>query len=435
MKSRLSYPQPVNRILTFLERTTEITFNCDFQTNEFAILKSVFRTPGTFSLNKNSDTIATLLDCWQVKITNMLSFVVLASVLIVVLVVLVKRQYSYWQRLNIPFSKPKFPLGSISVPKIDNTIPQQITRLYQRHRNSDCPIIGFHAFLTPIVILADLKLIRSVLIGDFDHFQNRGKYYNERDDPLSENLLNVEHEKWKPLRNRWSPCFTSSKLKFMFPTIAAVGNELVDCLSEMVKTDTEVKICDLLACYFTDMIASCAFGIEANSLKDPTVKFRTMGKKVFETPKFSMFELLLVSEFPGLAKFLRLCEHHKDVTDYYMNVINETMEYRTTHDIRRNDFMDVLIQMRSNSSSGESVNFTMNEIAAQAFLFFTAGFQGPSITLTNSLYELAMDRHKHIQDKARNEIQLVLKRSSGKLTYDALAEMVYCEQIVNGTIP
>jgi hypothetical protein len=45
-----------------------------------------------------------------------------------------------------------------------------------------------------------------------------------------------------------------------------------------------VTICsqDLLARFTTDIIASCAFGININSVANPNDQFRAMGRKMFE---------------------------------------------------------------------------------------------------------------------------------------------------------
>ena len=73
---------------------------------------------------------------------------------------------------------------------------------------------------------------------------------------------------------------------------------------------------------------------------------------------------------------------------------------------------------------------TMDVIAAQAFVFFVAGFETTSTTMTFCLYELAMN--PDIQEQVRNELDTVLERHGGNITYEAISEMEYLDKVVSG---
>jgi cytochrome P450 family 6 len=72
----------------------------------------------------------------------------------------------------------------------------------------------------------------------------------------------------------------------------------------------------------------------------------------------------------------------------------------------------------------------MNSLAAQAFVFFLGGFETSSTTMTFCMYELCL--HEDIQDRLREEIDVVLKKHDGKLTYEAILEMEYLDKVVSG---
>jgi cytochrome P450 family 6 len=72
----------------------------------------------------------------------------------------------------------------------------------------------------------------------------------------------------------------------------------------------------------------------------------------------------------------------------------------------------------------------MNSLAAQAFVFFLGGYETSSTTMTFCVYELAL--HQDIQDRLREEIDDVLQKHDGKLTYEGIQQMEYLDKVVSG---
>jgi len=76
------------------------------------------------------------------------------------------------------------------------------------------------------------------------------------------------------------------------------------------------------------------------------------------------------------------------------------------------------------------IGLSMNSLAAQAFIFFVGGFETSSSTMTFCLYELSL--HQDIQDRLREEIDDVLQKHDGKITYEGIREMEYLDKVVSG---
>lgn len=124
----------------------------------------------------------------------------------------------------------------------------------------------------------------------------------------------------------------------------------------------------------------------------------------------------------------------------------ETIKYRESENVTRNDFMQSLIELKSKSSlgmeekegdttdpqSGKDFFLTVEQIAAQAFSFFAAGFETSSTTMSFCLYELALNTP--IQECIQKEIDAVMKKHGNKLTYDAIQEMEYLDNTVSGKL-
>lgn len=79
---------------------------------------------------------------------------------------------------------------------------------------------------------------------------------------------------------------------------------------------------------------------------------------------------------------------------------------------------------------GSDKAFSIIEITSQVFLFFTAGFETSSATTSYALYELA--KNSRIQEKLREEIDTVLEKHGGKITYESINEMQYLTQVIEG---
>lgn len=150
--------------------------------------------------------------------------------------------------------------------------------------------------------------------------------------------------------------------------------------------------------------------------------------------KRTQLSFFFTNSFPNLSKRLGLKITPYFVSQFFMKVIKDTYEFREQNDIQRNDFMSLLMQIKKYGKlkdESESVGtMTFNEMAAQAFIFFIAGFETSSTTMNYVFYELAY--RQTIQDKLRNEITEVLKRHNNEITYDALMEMPYLDKVVNG---
>ncbi|KAL9697930.1 hypothetical protein quinque_001371 [Culex quinquefasciatus] len=103
----------------------------------------------------------------------------------------IQRQYSYWERRGVPYVKASFPRGNLQGVGKKFHMSTAIQACYNKLKGKG-PFGGIFFFLNPVVLVTDLELVKHVLVKDFQFFHDRSLYYNEKDDPLTGNLLNIE---------------------------------------------------------------------------------------------------------------------------------------------------------------------------------------------------------------------------------------------------
>ncbi|KAG5669758.1 hypothetical protein PVAND_000052 [Polypedilum vanderplanki] len=352
------------------------------------------------------------------------------SVALVSLIYLwVKKKYSFHAENGFLYDEPSFPFGSFK-GVVTKTHPVYIMkRIYDKFKGK-APAVGFYRLLSPSVMILDLDLIKTILIRDFDNFHNRGIYYNEVHDPLSAHLFNIEDQAWRKMRVKLTPTFTSNKMKMMFTTVLNVSNHMVEMIKSEENLDM-IEVKEILAKFTTDVIGSSAFGLNLNAIKDPNSEFRRMGRKVFNTNTNVILKFMIFNAFKSTARKFGGRIFDAEVTDFFTRIVKETIDYRLKNKIERNDFMDLMIKMYIEpDENGDKLTF--NQVLAQTFLFFIAGFETSSSTLTFVLYNLALNQD--IQDKLRDEIKSTILKYDNKITYEAMNDMKYLQMVIDETL-
>lgn len=334
-------------------------------------------------------------------------------------------KFNYWKKKGIPFIEPIIPTGTI-FPKggMQRNIGL-INQEYYKKMKGKGAFCGIYFYVQPGILVTDIDFVKKVLVKDFQYFHDRGMFFNEKDDPLSGHLFNLEGDKWRTLRAKLTSTFTSGKMKYMFPILVSIGDEFIATIQNDVQKSQAVEMKEILARFTTDIIGSCAFGIECNSLKYPNAEFRNIGRKIFAEPRHPRYIQILVSVFRDIARRLHYKHTREDVHNFLMNAIISTVEYREKNNVERNDFLNLLIKLKNDNHQ-----ITLNELAAQCFVFFIAGFETSSTAMSYVLFELA--QNSELQEKARQCVNEVLSKHNNEITYEAINEMSYLDCCING---
>lgn len=159
-------------------------------------------------------------------------------------------------------------------------------------------------------------------------------------------------------------------------------------------------------------------------------------------------------EYFFFLKLVKLRLFPAEISAFFVKLIKDTIHVREEHGVVRPDMIQQLLEARKGKKHEESPNgiidtgfatvdesaLTANknvkqsltdlDLAAQALIFFFAGFDTVSTLMYFMSYELALN--PNIQQRLQKEIDDTLKECNGDLTYEALLKMKYMDMVVCG---
>lgn len=360
----------------------------------------------------------------------------MVTALLTLVYFLLTRNYKYWAKRGV-LEIPRTPLlGNFADCFFLKKAPCEFLQdLYDRSKG--LPYMGFYIFNKPYFLARDPELLKYILVKDFHAFEDRHANADSKRDRLGyANVFLIKNPAWKILRNKLSPIFTSGKLKRMFDLMVLIGKDLENCLNSISTGDEgkEVEMKNLCANFTTDMIASTAFGLKANSLSDEQAPLRLIGKSIFDYNVIRSFELTISFFLPEYIKYTRPKFFGKVAVNFFRETLWGVFNERIKSQQKRNDLIDLLIELRDKYGKEDlgGFKFDGDDLLAQTVVFFTAGFETSSTTMSFTLYELAL--HPEIQKTLRKEIHEALEQSGGKITYEMTGTLPYLDMVVSETL-
>ncbi|XP_013188297.2 cytochrome P450 6B2-like [Amyelois transitella] len=257
---------------------------------------------------------------------------------------------------------------------------------------------------------------------------------------MTQNLFFTYGDRWKVLRQNLTPLFSSSKMKNMFYLVDKCAHVFEDMLSNELKTDNVQEVRPLMARFTMDVIGSCAFGIDTNTMarNSETNPFTKIGCLIFSETFYRGFKIAARAIWPALFYGLKMKSFPTEADEFFNKLMMGVFAGRKYKPTNRNDFVDLILNWKEkNYITGDSlqnmkgddkkVNLEVDDeiLVGQCLLFFAAGFETSSTTLQYTLYELA--KNPEAQEKVINEIDEYLQRRNNKLVYECITELPYTE--------
>ena len=294
--------------------------------------------------------------------------------LIVVLYIWLSWKWTYWTKKGVFQLPPIFPFGTMA-PFITKNIHLNDHMAKQAKQVQKLPFYGGYFLHRPILLVKDVNLVRHILVKDFDHFVDRSSGRTAKlvqngdltDRIWAKQLVSATGEEWKNVRSTFTPIFTAGKMKAMIIFMQETCKELVAGIDEYAKSGQDMELKNILGKYSMDTIASCAFGVNAESFSNKTSKFVAFASKIFESRPIDGLKIL-ITIIPGGYKFLKafnISLNKKSETEFFYQVIIASLNNRRQTKSRRNDMIDMMLDaikgdvdydMTENEEQFEKVN-------------------------------------------------------------------------------
>ncbi|CAH1395151.1 unnamed protein product [Nezara viridula] len=364
-------------------------------------------------------------------------FFVCFTIIATVLYLLLTKNHGYWASRNVKFIRP-LPLFGNSFSTAFSIAPAYKVQQEQYNSLKGQRYGGVWGFWKPKLLILDPQLIEHIMIKDFSYFTDREVNSDVETDPLSRHLVNQNGNDWKILRTKLTPVFSSGKLKTMIQQIMECSDACVELIAQKAAAGKPLEVREEMAGLTMDVIGSCAFGLNLNSMNDPNSKFKKIGKLVFAPSRAGKLRLAMRAHFGFLLKLFRWKRMPSEFGAFVINTVMGIVKYREENNFHRNDFIQLMMELRKEEEkqlkNGNISKIVMddNTITSNAFVFLLAGYETTASTLGYVLYELSTN--PEIQEKVYKEVEDVLKKHNGEITWEALNEMKYVEMVITETL-
>ncbi|RLU24065.1 hypothetical protein DMN91_004274 [Ooceraea biroi] len=269
------------------------------------------------------------------------------------------RKFNYWKKKGVMEVKPIPFLGNFA-DFLKKAPGYFIKDLYDQAKGA--PYIGFYILDKPFLLIRDRELVKNILVKDFNYFSDRYASPGTQDRLGYSSLFFIKNPAWKALRTKLTPIFTSGKLKKMYELMEICGENL-DTYLDSLKLEgkgKEIEVKDLAAKFTTDIIGCTAYGLNVNSLNNPDAEFRKYGKMIFDYDNVRGYELFAVFFLPDLARMIGIKTFGKDSSAFLRKVFWETINHRMESGEKRNDLIDILIDLKKTYGSQDIDGFTVD---------------------------------------------------------------------------
>ncbi|XP_029011535.1 cytochrome P450 3A40-like isoform X2 [Betta splendens] len=254
---------------------------------------------------------------------------------------------------------------------------------------------------------------------------------------LSDGVSLAENDQWRRIRNTLSPFFSSGHIKEMFGIMKHHSKKLTLSLRSKVQDGDTVTMKDFFGPYSVDVMGSCAFSVDMDSINNPTGPLITHASNLFNISKLLVIAIGCFPFVLPLLDLLGVSIFPKSSTAYFKTLLEKVKGER--NDVLNQKLGDFLQHMMNYQSTKmhEPMNekqrngLTEHEILSQATLFVFAGYETSASALVFLAYNLATN--PEVMQRLLREIDSTFPNKA-PVQYEALMKMEYLDSVVKESL-
>uniref|UniRef100_T1GAY2 Cytochrome P450 n=1 Tax=Megaselia scalaris TaxID=36166 RepID=T1GAY2_MEGSC len=186
------------------------------------------------------------------------------------------------------------------------------------------------------------------MVHDFDDiykkYKNKERFvgvYNWREPQV---LITSFHSDWQLI----SPALNSNRIRAYYPIIEETSKRLVNFLNKTCKNPPKdgLEAKELAMMYTLDIVGAGIYGIDSGTFSEdhPTELFK-MAKNLFNQDLFFFVYMSIVTMFPKISNFFIVSFFSDKVGKFFLNVVKETVKYKTDYTETRANFLGYLMEL------------------------------------------------------------------------------------------
>ncbi|XP_013395796.1 cytochrome P450 3A2-like [Lingula anatina] len=358
--------------------------------------------------------------------------------------------YRVFKKMGINGPPPNLIFGNFR-----QIMSQPVWMAYRKWEQLYGKTFGVFFLNSPSIVTSDVHFLQEVFVKQFSKFHQREIPDSIDTEDEKTNMVFAKGKRWKRLRLISNPTFSSLKMKQMAPLIQESVNSFMEAMEKRCQEEKPFDIHSEFQGLTMEVIASCGFGIELNSVRDNTSPFLAACCKVFSTPLVMMWPMFIAELLPsltGLAKVMNKYLTRKKMRDIDALVSAAVQSRLNDPKSRRVDLLQLMLDAKTDNldstvpqamtdsdvittqeggETGQQNDSSLSEIQAQCALFLFAGYETTSTALAYAAYHLATS------PEAQKALQAEVDQyctDEGAPSYETISKMQYLDMFLKESL-